>query len=109
LKAWQVDQSIAKTPNLVPFADEIKGLVKGGATMTEAKKLVAERHNVAMGPGHEEQMPSVPSSGGSPLGADDDFSPEQKAAMAREGVKLDPEKSKEMKKKIDQIWSKAKK
>jgi hypothetical protein len=107
LKAWQVDQSIERTPNLVQYADEIKGLVNGGATMNEAKTLVAARHNVAMGPSNEEQMPSVPPAGGSSLGSDDDFSPEEKAAMNREGVKLDPEKSKDMKRMVDNAWKKA--
>lgn len=92
-KNWELDQQIGRVPSLVPHNTEIKDLVKGGLKLDEAKKVVAERHNISLGPttGPIDMMPGASPAGGSSQ-TSQQFSNEQVEAMKNDGI--DPEKAK---------------
>lgn len=92
-KEWELDQHIGRTPSLVPHAQEVKDLVKGGLQLQEAKEIVAKRKNITLGPtvGPIDMMPMSPAGGGNSQ-PQTGFSNEQLEAMRSEGI--DPEKAK---------------
>ena len=108
LQEMKLDEQIGKTPSLVPHAPEVKGLMKGGATMDEAREIVARRHNITLGPSNpHEYMPTMPSGGGAPSSGSSMYSAEELQQMEADGIK--PEVAKKHEAKTAQIWSKVRK
>jgi hypothetical protein len=106
-KDHELTQQIARVPTLVPHADEIKTLIRGGLTLAEAKSTVAGRHNITLGPsvGPLDMMPGMPGGGPSGAGASE-FTDSQLAAMQRDGV--NPDDAKKYGARAKAILSKAK-
>jgi hypothetical protein len=108
IQEMKLDEQIGKTPSLVPHAAEVKNLMKGGATMDEAREVVAKRHNITLGPSApNDHMPNMPSGGGAPNNGSSMFSADDQARMAQEGIA--PELAKKHEGKLAEIWGKTRK
>ncbi|MBX4215413.1 hypothetical protein KW797_00460 [Candidatus Parcubacteria bacterium] len=109
LQEHQLTQQIQRTPSLLSYTDEIKGLVKGGLSVSEAKETVAKRHNVVLAPSIDsdiELMPTAPGGGGSPSSSGGaGLSPEHEQSLLREGGNL--EAAKKHMPLINRVWQKA--
>lgn len=104
---WTLSQNLARIPSLAPHKDEIKKVMSPTVSYAEAVKIVADRHNITLGPKPDalDGMPTDTGGGARPPVSNEDFTPEQKAAMLKEGK--DPEKAKKHVATINKAWSRA--
>lgn len=103
---WEMDQRIDRVPSIKPYAQEVKDLVgTGRVSFDRAVKIVAEDHNVTLGPSNDELdlMPTAPANGGSAPSSE--FTPAQLQQMQAEGI--DPEGAKKHAATLNNVWKQA--
>jgi len=96
----------ALPPSMHEHLEEVKKLTDAGVVFKTAKKIVAEGHNITLGPSRDvyEGMPTDPGGADAPP-SDQPFSEEELAAQKRDNI--DPELAKKHQPAIEKAWQKA--
>jgi len=99
---FKLQQSLP--PNLREYTEEVQKLTSAGVTIERAKKIVAEDHNITLGPSKDiiDAMPTDTGGGSAP---EQSFTAEELEALNRDRISL--ELAKKHLPALEKVWKKA--